>query len=200
MTPSLRITRLEVRRGRVPVIDGLSAEIAPGRICWVIGENGIGKSSFLGALTGRVPVHGGRLRLGDRPLRPSDTAGYHPRMAPPPGGTLSDLLGLGAALGVPIAADGLLSWNLRGSQRLERLSTGQAKRSVLALLLRSEAPVLVLDEPFDHLSAAGREGLLDRLRILARRRIVLVGTNLGVSAGDPHPQVIDFDADGMVAT
>lgn len=193
MTHRLRVVDLEIRRRRAVILRELSLEMDAGRIWWIVGENGIGKSTFLRCLAGRLRPRRGHVIFDERRLIPADTAYYHPAMKPPSGATMADLLVLAEALGIPLEDDILLSWRMVGRQRLERLSTGQAKRVVLALLLRSAAPVLLLDEPFDHLSPAGREGLLDRLRLLARERLVLLSTNLGVPEREPSPQVIDFD-------
>jgi ABC-type multidrug transport system ATPase subunit len=193
MTHRLRVVDLEIRRRRTLILREFSLEMHTGRIWWIVGENGIGKSTFLRCLAGRLRPRRGRILFDDRRLIPADTAYYHPAMKPPPGATMADLLAFAKSLESPLEGDVLLSWRLERRQRLERLSTGQAKRLTLALLLRTSAPVLLLDEPFDHLSAAGREGLLDRLRLLARERLVLLSTNLGVPQREPSPQVVDFD-------
>jgi ABC-type multidrug transport system ATPase subunit len=191
--PFLRLRRLEVRHRRVRVLQNFSAELDPGGIWWVVGENGAGKSTFLRALVGRVPLSGGEMLLGERPLLASDTAYFHPGIHPPPDVRTADFLAVADALGRSIRRDSLISWEPIGEQRLERLSTGQAKRLLLALLLRSDAPVLALDEPFDHLSESGRNALLDRLRLRATERIVVVSTNQGIPQWEPRTRVIDFD-------
>lgn len=191
--PVLSVRELHVKRGRTAVLRRFSAELAPGGIWWVTGENGAGKSTLLRAIAGRVPVRFGELRLGERRLLGSDAAYYHPGISPPPDARVSDFLALAAALGKPIGADGLLSWSPVADQTLGSLSTGQAKRLLLALLLKSDAAVLVLDEPFDHLSESGRLLLLERLCQLAMSRIVVVSTNQPIPPWEPRTRVIDID-------
>jgi branched-chain amino acid transport system ATP-binding protein len=53
--------------GRIQVLSGIDFEVSPGEIVAVLGANGAGKSSFLGALAGSVKSTGD-VRLGDRRL------------------------------------------------------------------------------------------------------------------------------------
>ena len=51
-----------------------------------------------------------------------------------------------------------------GRRRLSTLSGGEQKRLALEVLLRSDADVLLLDEPDNYLDVAGKEWLEDQLR------------------------------------
>ena len=54
----LRVRDLHVTLGGVPILRGLSANIARGRISALIGLNGSGKTTFLRALLKEVPYRG----------------------------------------------------------------------------------------------------------------------------------------------
>lgn len=70
-----------------------------------------------------------------------------------------------------------LAPELGAERRLDRLSTGEAKRVLLDALLRRPARFVILDEPYSHLSASARDRLTDLLVERARRGIVIVATN-----------------------
>lgn len=61
---ALAIEDVAVAQNGVRILDGLSMDLSGPGIRAVIGPNGAGKTSCFNALTGRLPVRGGRLRLG----------------------------------------------------------------------------------------------------------------------------------------
>ncbi|MBX9458020.1 MAG: ABC transporter ATP-binding protein [Rhizobium sp.] len=65
---SVIISDLTVRRGNKRVVDGLSLTLAPGRITALLGPNGAGKSSLVLALAGVLPIEGGTVAIGGRPM------------------------------------------------------------------------------------------------------------------------------------
>lgn len=54
---------VEAGYGRIAVLHGVSLAARPGEIVAVVGANGAGKSTLLRALSGLLPVTGGRVRL-----------------------------------------------------------------------------------------------------------------------------------------
>ncbi|MFS8830733.1 ATP-binding cassette domain-containing protein, partial [Synechococcus sp. R8-2] len=65
---SLVVRDLTVRYGSLQVLQGIQAEIAPGRLTGILGPNGAGKSTFLRALLGLVPLERGEVRYGGQAL------------------------------------------------------------------------------------------------------------------------------------
>lgn len=63
---ALEATGIEVRFGGLVAVDGVSLRVAAGEIVGIIGPNGAGKSTLLGALSGHVPLSGGRVTLNGR--------------------------------------------------------------------------------------------------------------------------------------
>ncbi|WP_306152496.1 ABC transporter ATP-binding protein [Roseovarius sp. MMSF_3281] len=59
----LRVEDLHVTRGRTKVLQGINLEVEAGEIATLIGANGAGKTTTLMALSGLLPVAGGRLEL-----------------------------------------------------------------------------------------------------------------------------------------
>ena len=61
MTTLLRVQDLASGYGRVPVLHGISCEVAEGEILGILGHNGMGKSTLLKTLMGIVPATRGTM-------------------------------------------------------------------------------------------------------------------------------------------
>jgi len=64
----LRVRDLRVSYGRVPVLHGLSLEVAAGQITAVVGANGAGKSTLLRAIAGLCRADAGSIELDGKPI------------------------------------------------------------------------------------------------------------------------------------
>jgi branched-chain amino acid transport system ATP-binding protein len=62
---TLAIEKLSAAYGDTQVLWDVSISVAPGEVVALIGSNGAGKSSLLGAVSGLVDVRGGSVRFGD---------------------------------------------------------------------------------------------------------------------------------------
>jgi branched-chain amino acid transport system ATP-binding protein len=82
--PLLTVSDLWVSYDRITAVRGVSFEVAAGEIVTLIGANGAGKSSILGAISGLLPVSKGRLTLAGR-----DLAASRPTAAPNRGWPMS---------------------------------------------------------------------------------------------------------------
>ncbi len=168
MTSVLATIRgLKVALGGVPILSGVDADLARGRISALIGLNGAGKTTLLRALlkeiayTGEVRFHCGHDHTGPKPRH----IGYVPQklhMETRLPLTVLDLFGLSLRrmplfLGMGCSASGarrsavsLLS--VVGASHLvdcsfEALSGGERQRVLLALALEPKPELLLLDEP-----------------------------------------------------
>jgi branched-chain amino acid transport system ATP-binding protein len=159
----LAVEGLTVRYGPIEAVRGLSLNVKQGEIVTLLGANGAGKSSTLGAIVGLVPVAGGSIRFEGREIGGLATEAIVRRgIALVPEGrhlfrnmSVYENLRLGAAtLGRP-AFDELLPQVLGTfpvvRQRLHAtaglLSGGEQQQVAIARALLSRPRVLLLDEP-----------------------------------------------------
>ena len=85
MPATLALHDLRVSRGSRVLLDAVSFTVAPGDRVGVVGSNGVGKSTLLQAVAGRVPIDGGTVRsspptatiglLDQEPTRTDETVG-----------------------------------------------------------------------------------------------------------------------------
>lgn len=153
------------------VVDGIDFAVSAGEVAVVVGPNGAGKSSLLGCLAGElVPADGavtigpssaphrldppGRARLRsflgqvDRPDVPFDVRtviGFGAHLAPLDGSAQRQLVD-----------DLIIVLELEEvtSRRVSSLSGGERRRVAIARTLAQAAPVVILDEPTEHLDLA----------------------------------------------
>jgi iron complex transport system ATP-binding protein len=183
----LRAADLAVHLGDRWLFRELTATFAPGGFHAVIGPNGAGKSTLLRTLVGLHAATEGAVLLDDRPLLevprhararalaylPQHTPLYHDLRA-------SEVVMLGRLphlhrLRPPAAADSSrVEHSLRdvgvstlADRPLSTLSGGERQRVMLARMLATEAPILVLDEPTTALDIGHALRFLDLLRRLA---------------------------------
>lgn len=182
---------LAVRLGRSEVLKGIHLDIRPGWTA-LVGPNGAGKSTLLRALAGLQPLDNGQVRLKGRVLAklPATERARHLGWLAQQGQSSSEWTGeltvretveLGriarlGLLGMPGPADhAAVDLAMRQAEchawphrRLQGLSGGERQRVLLARVLATEAPVLLLDEPTTHLDAPHQVALARLFRRLAQ--------------------------------
>jgi ABC-2 type transport system ATP-binding protein len=147
---------LDVRRGRVHALRGISFSTRPGEVTGLLGPSGCGKTTLMRAVVGVQVVRSGTVEVlglpaGDKRLR--DRVGYVTQAA----SVYSDLTVrenlrfFARVLGVPQSeVDRCIeAVDLVGArdQVVSRLSGGQCSRVSLGVALLGEPELLVLDEP-----------------------------------------------------
>ena len=163
MQPVLALDDVSVVRGDTTVLDGITAQIAPGRCTALAGPSGAGKSTLLRLLDRLEEPTSGTVSLHGRPLPSYDVLEVRRRVglvqqAPVLLGetVLADLRTGRPTLPEDEARD-LLGRAGLGDQALDRatasLSGGEAQRLCLARALAVGPEVLLLDEPTSALDA-----------------------------------------------
>jgi ATP-binding cassette subfamily F protein 3 len=142
----------------------LNFEITRGERVALVGPNGIGKSTLLKTIAGRLPPRGGRLRTGNYVQM-----GYYDQEQQ--GLTdgkqvLQELWDRYPRMNEADLRKVLGRFLFRGDDVLKQvadLSGGEKSRLALASLMLQKANFLLLDEPTNHLDLPGREVLEDAL-------------------------------------
>lgn len=161
-----------------PAVHHLSGRFEPGSMTAIVGPNGAGKSTLLAGLMGRIAPSTGHITL---PAGASGHIAYLPQQADIDRGfpvSVADVVMLGhwrrlgawragAAAQRAQALDALAAVGLAGMQRraIGELSAGQFQRVLFARLLLQDAPVILLDEPFN---AVDERTTADLLALLHR--------------------------------
>ena len=172
-----------------------------GLVC-LIGPNGSGKTSLLHALAGIGDAEG-KVRINGEdperlpPARRKRLLAYLPasRDAAWPV-TARDLVALGGAPDPALAALELESF---ADRRLDRLSTGERSRVLLARALAQRPALLLLDEPAANLDPAWQLRLMQLLRDTAKERLVIVAMHDLDLAGDHADRLILMDRGRIAA-
>ena len=173
LSQSLHLDNLTCARGSRQLFGGLSLAVKPGDLLRVRGANGAGKTSLLRMLCGLLlptsgqvlwcgkPLTAQRDRLGQDLLFLGHAAALKDELSPLE--NLLDACALGGHVPTaPAALAALQAAGLRGHERTPagRLSQGQRRRSALArLALSQNAPLWILDEPFNALDTAANAWL-----------------------------------------
>jgi iron complex transport system ATP-binding protein len=182
------------------VLDGVSFDVARGRIVGLLGPNGAGKTTLLRVLGGTLEPARGRVTLEHRDLRTFTRREFACRVAVVPQETHTAfdftvveivLMGRYAHLG-PFALEGAADMEIArdalratGTAHLEArrfttLSGGEKQRVIIAGALAQEADVLLLDEPTASLDLGYQIGIAALLMRLNRER----GTTMVISTHD----------------
>ena len=163
--------QLTIEQGGQIVIDRIALAVSAGQTLALIGRTGAGKSTLLAALATAIPPRSGDITVQGQSVRRNAAGvrrliGYVPaRLEAWPAARATDFLelfagaaglsgpGLRRAIDKALALAGL---DGGGSQRIDRLSAGAAKRLLLARALLHDPQVLVLDDPFSGLDPRDR--------------------------------------------
>jgi ABC-2 type transport system ATP-binding protein len=175
--------------GKVKALDGASFELAEGELLALLGPNGAGKTTLIRAITGRVRLDGGEVRLFDRVLAgghtphevgvvPQDVALYPLLTARENLQAFGHLQGLsGRALGQQV------DWVLertgladRAAEPIKQFSGGMRRRLNIACGIVHRPRIVLLDEPTVGVDPQSRDRIYDVLADLRSSGVSLLLT------------------------
>lgn len=138
------------------VLDSVNLEIAPGRICGLLGKNGEGKTTLLNLLSGQVfPDQGSCLVFGEKPSERNahllSQIFLLPEEISMPDVTALEYIKMYAPF-YPTFRDDIYkacveSFEVNLDERLPKMSQGQRKKVAITLALAVHTPLLLMDEP-----------------------------------------------------
>jgi zinc/manganese transport system ATP-binding protein len=176
--PAIRLMEVTLRHGRRAAVENLSGCFAPGSLTAVVGPNGAGKTTLLRGIAGLHPLSSGGI---DRGTRDRAAIAFLPQVAAIDRSfpiNCLDVVALGhwARVGAfrslseeqraaAVAALACVGMDGLAGRPIGDLSAGQLQRVLFARLIVQDAPVLLLDEPFN---ALDEQTEVDLLRLILR--------------------------------
>jgi len=198
-------TEIQEATGQVLGVHDCTLSVPEGEILVLMGLSGSGKSTLLRSVNGLNPVARGEVRIADngemisvtnanasdlRDLRLSRVAMVFQQFGLLPWRSVADNVGLGLELAGMARSErdtmiqrqlelvGLSDW---ADRKVSELSGGMQQRVGLARAFATEAPILLMDEPFSALDPLIRARLQDELIDLQKklkRTIIFVSHDL----------------------
>lgn len=177
--------------GKKQVLEDVHLKIDEHEICALVGRNGAGKSTFINSLLGILPVKKGKIKINGvetsaKKRRASNEIAYLPEkfMLYPLLTGLDNMLFFAKAVSDKVdesRIEQLLKtvnlWEDRNSV-ITGYSKGMLQRLGLAVTLYQDSHILVLDEPTSGLDPIGRKEVLDTLKGLKNKTILLSSHHL----------------------
>lgn len=211
-TPRLRVEDTSIHRGKRLIIDRLNLPPLNSGFVAVVGSNGVGKSSLLEAIAGRIPIASGEILVEGISVsdRHRDVRNVVSTMIGP-----TDL---------PMHLSPMCYWQIVGwakraltwreeAEELSRLlgcdnvcdesiatlSFGTRMKVAVVAALLGSTPVVLLDEPFNGLDIAAQWALRDVLKERARRNGLILAVLHSIEMAVRHSnQIIAFNAEAEV--
>lgn len=177
-----------------PILQNVSATIAPGKMVAFVGESGVGKSTILSLLPRFYDVTAGAITLDGQDIRGVKIADLRAHIAivlqenPLLPATVAENI----AYGVPGAtmdqiraaakdseADQFIErlpegYNTILNENATNISGGQRQRLAIARALITEAPILILDEPTSALDPQNEQLITETLSHLKGKRTIII--------------------------
>jgi ABC-2 type transport system ATP-binding protein len=177
--------------GKKIILDNINLEIAKNEICALVGRNGAGKSTFINSLLGLLPVTQGTIQInGIEVTKKSQewkkAIAYLPEkfMLYPMLTGLENMVFFAEAVegkADPERVESVLNsvslWDDRDTQ-VKKYSKGMLQRLGLAITLYQNSSILILDEPTSGIDPIGRKEILEVLKSLHDKTILLSSHHL----------------------
>jgi ABC-type multidrug transport system ATPase subunit len=187
-----------------PALRGVDLDIQPNERVVILGPNGAGKSTLLRLLLGIMRPTRGTVEWRNRSRPPIGFAPEHPRLLRR--ATVSEYLHLALAdrATAPAQLSGCIEHLQIGhvlERRNESLSKGEAQRISLAFTFLVDAPVIVLDEPFEGLDPMIRplaRAFIFSSLLPARQRTLIATTHRLEEVREPFERVVVMNGGRVV--
>ena len=184
----IKLENVSVRLGKKTVLDSFSASFERGKISAVIGRNGCGKTTMLRAVSNFLKFDG-KIELDSKDVKDysreelAKRLAFMPQRVPSPHVRVRELVAFGRS--PHLNHFGYLSENDKATvmqtlnecdclsladKYADELSGGELRKVFFAMMLCTDADVLLLDEPTANLDAVHKRMLLDLLKDLCEKK------------------------------
>ena len=174
------------------VLHEVSLTAPDGQVTALVGPNGSGKTTLLRVIAGQLPLTGGSISVNGHTAAENRrafarVAAYLPQTRSVPAITVETLVGHGRfpylglsrrmrpedrqAVARAMALTGVDRW---AGRDLRTLSGGERQRVYIAMALAQDTPVILLDEPTTYLDLGRQFELLELVRSLTGKTVLLV--------------------------
>lgn len=189
--PTLRLNSVSIERGGKPLISNLNLELSGPKLLWVVGGNGIGKTSLLRSCAGLSQLASGDVRweLDGENVTAQQAVAFLPSesYAKPELRALEEAEFWSADLTV-------VNMSQHGRTLTQSLSTGQSKRLSFAKLLADKKPIWILDEPLAGLDKDGRDLIAKHLQThVAAGGLALIASHAPIAVNNIPTQRLVLD-------
>lgn len=208
----LSVAAATKRFGSKMALDGVDLEIGAGEILALIGHNGAGKTTLIKAISGRIHLDSGRIRILDRDVHSHASVRGLFGLVPQTIALYDHLTSrenlevLGRLCGVPPSeipgrvARALDSMSLteRANDLTANLSGGMQRRLNIAAGTLHQPRLLLLDEPTVGVDLMARESIHDQLRDLRRKGMAILLTTHDLEQAEELADRVAVIANGRV--
>lgn len=189
--PALRAEGLGLQIGGATILKNVDLEVAPGTLVGVIGPNGAGKTTFFNVISGLVSPTSGRVLMNGADItrtsvpqraraglgRTFQTSSLFPRLSVLENVRIAAQVSLGGSyslLRFPRRSDAatelaleklaLVGLEHRQNSAAGDISHGDKRKLEIAVLLATDAQLVLLDEPMAGVASGDVPGLIDTIR------------------------------------
>jgi ABC-2 type transport system ATP-binding protein len=187
----ITVSNLNQSFGKKLILESINIKINKHEICALVGRNGAGKSTFINSLLGLLPVKQGTISINGVQVTKKNhdwkkAIAYLPekfQLYPMLTG-LENITFFAEAVGKTVDQGRIESvlrsvslWEDRSVQ-VKKYSKGMLQRLGLAITLYQDSSILILDEPTSGIDPMGRKEILEVLKSLHNKTILLSSHHL----------------------